>query len=135
MNPFENLKKKKTLLVDDDELIRDSLSIAFKKKGFLLQTAETAEEGLQALKREAFDIIISDFKLPRMNGLEFLKLAAASHPNIHKILITAYGDENIAAEALEIGVHEFVEKPFTVKALLESLSMMIKNGKGKRQAP
>jgi two-component system response regulator HydG len=72
MNPFENLKKKKTLLVDDDELIRDSLSIAFKKKGFLLQTAETAEEGLQALKREAFDIIISDFKLPRMNGLEFL---------------------------------------------------------------
>ena len=62
MNPFENLKNKKTLLVDDDELIRDSLSIAFKNKGRLLQTAETAEEGLQALKEDSFDIIISDFK-------------------------------------------------------------------------
>ncbi len=135
MNPFENLKNKKTLLVDDDELIRDSLSIAFKNKGCLLQIAETAEEGLQALKREAFDIIISDFKLPRMNGLEFLKLAATSHPNIQKVLITAYGDDHIAAEALEIGVHEFVEKPFTVRALFESLSMMIALGKGEMLAP
>ena len=135
MNPFDNLKKKKTLLVDDDELIRDSLSIAFRNKGCFLQAAETAEEGLQALKRESFDIIISDFVLPRMNGLEFLKLATTSHPNIQKILITGYGDDNIAAKALEIGIHKLVEKPFTVKALLDSLSMMIENGERKRQAP
>ena len=72
----DKLKKIKTLLVDDDEFIRDSLKIAFKAKGCALQVAESAEEGLEAVREESFDIIISDFRLPCMNGLEFLKLAA-----------------------------------------------------------
>ena len=59
MNPFNQLKQVKTLLVDDDELIRDSLSMAFKNKGCSMRVAGTAEEGLQAVNQEKFDIIIS----------------------------------------------------------------------------
>ena len=126
MNPFNELKQVKTLLVDDDELIRDSLKIAFANKGCSMRVAETAEEGLQAVKEEQFDIIISDFRLPGINGLEFLKLATLAHPQAVNILITAYRDEYLFSEAIRMGVTEFIDKPFSVKALAELLALSLK---------
>jgi two-component system response regulator HydG len=132
MNSFDELKKIKTLLVDDDELIRDSLKIAFSAKGCLMRVAETAEEGLQAIKEEQFDIIISDFRLPGMNGLDFLKTATATHPEAVNILITAYRDEYMFSDAVKIGVTEFIEKPFSVKALVALLALSLKRQTKKR---
>jgi DNA-binding NtrC family response regulator len=126
MNPFNELKQVKTLLVDDDEFIRDSLKIAFATKGCSMRVAETAEEGLQAIKEERFDIIISDFRLPGMNGLDFLKLATVTHPQAVNILITAYRDEYLFSEAIRMGVTEFIDKPFSVKALAELLAISLK---------
>jgi DNA-binding NtrC family response regulator len=126
MNPFNELKQVKTLLVDDDELIRDSLKIAFATKGCSMRVAETAEEGLQAIKEERFDIIISDFRLPGMNGLDFLKLATVTHPEAVNILITAYRDEYLFSEAIRLGITEFIDKPFSVKALAELLAVSLK---------
>ena len=132
MNPFKELKLVKTLLVDDDELIRDSLKIAFATKGCSMRVAETAEEGLQAIKEERFDIIISDFRLPGMNGLDFLKLATMTHPEAVNILITAYRDEYLFTEAIRMGVTEFIDKPFSVKALAELLAISLKRRTKKR---
>ena len=126
MNPFNELKNVKTLLVDDDEFIRNSLELAFKTKGCCLQVAETAEEGLQAIKARQFDIIISDFRLPGINGLEFLKLAAVTQPQAVKFLITAYRDDHIFSEAVRLGVSEFIEKPFAVKVLINLLALALK---------
>jgi CheY-like chemotaxis protein len=130
INPFNELKNVKTLLVDDDEFIRNSLELAFKTKGCCLQVAETAEEGLQVIRKEQFDIIISDFRLPGMNGLEFLKLTAVTQPQAVKFLITAYRDDHIFAEAIRLGIHEFIEKPFAVKVLINLLALALK-----RQTP
>jgi DNA-binding NtrC family response regulator len=94
--------------------------------------AETAEEGLKAIKEEQFDIIISDFRLPGMNGLDFLKLATATHPAAVNILITAYRDEYMFSEAIRIGVTEFIEKPFSVKALVALLALSLKRQTKKR---
>jgi DNA-binding NtrC family response regulator len=132
MNSFDELKKIKTLLVDDDELIRDSLKIAFSAKGCSMRVAETAEEGLEAIKEEQFDIIISDFRLPGMNGLDFLKTATATHPEAVNILITAYRDEYMFSEAVKIGVTEFIDKPFSVKALVALLALSLKRQTKKR---
>jgi len=132
MNPFNELKQVKTLLVDDDELIRDSLKIAFATKGCAMRVAETAEEGLQVIKEERFDIIISDFRLPGMNGLDFLKLTTATHPRAVNILITAYRDEYMFSEAIRLGVAEFIEKPFSVKALVALLAISLKRQEKKR---
>ena len=126
MNSFNELKKLKTLLVDDDELIRDSLKMAFSAKGCAMRVAETAEEGLRAIEEEQFDIIISDFRLPGMNGLDFIKRAAFSQPEAVKFLITAYRDDHIFSEALRMGVNEFIEKPFSVKALVALLALSLK---------
>jgi DNA-binding NtrC family response regulator len=132
MNPFNELKDFKTLLVDDDEFIRDSLKIAFTTKGCSIRVAETAEQGLQAIKEEQFDIIISDFRLPGMNGLDFLKLAAVTQPQSVNILITAYRDEYSFSEAIRIGVTEFIEKPFSVKTLVALLALSLKRQTKKR---
>ena len=126
MNAFNELKRVKTLLVDDDELIRDALGIAFKNKGCFMRAAESAEEGLNAIKEEQFDVIISDFRLPGINGLDFLKLAAVTHPHAVNILITAYRDEYMFSEAIRIGIAEFIEKPFSVKALVGLLAVALK---------
>jgi len=126
MNPFSHLKKVKTLLIDDDELIRDSLSMAFHNKGCAMRVAETAEEGLKALQEETFDIIISDFRLPGIDGLKFLKMAGMTHPQAVKFLITAYKDDHIFSEAHRVGVHEFIEKPFAVRAFIELLAVSLK---------
>ena len=132
MDEFSKMKGFRTLLIDDDELIRDSLRLAFSNKGCFLRATETAEEGLHALKEESFDVIISDLKLPGMDGLEFFKLARASCPNTINVLITAYGDKETVAQASEIGVHEFVEKPFMVKTLISALGRLLENGNGKK---
>lgn len=127
MNAFKTLKKIKTLLVDDDELIRDSLKIAFKAKGCALQVAESAEEGLAAVKEESFDIIISDLRLPGINGLDFIKQAAVIQPNAIRFLITAYRDDHIVSEAVRMGIHDFIEKPFSVKKLVNLMELAIKH--------
>ena len=132
MNPFNELKQVKTLLVDDDEFIRDSLKIAFATKGCAMRVAQTAEEGLQAIKEERFDIIISDFRLPGINGLDFLKLATITYPEAINILITAYRDEYLFSEAIRMGVTEFIDKPFSVKALAELLAVSLKRQAKKR---
>jgi DNA-binding NtrC family response regulator len=134
MNPFNELKRVKTLLVDDDEFIRDSLKIAFTTKGCPIRVAETAEDGLQAIKEEQFDIIISDFRLPGMNGLDFLKLANVTQPQAVNILITAYRDEYCFSETVRIGVTEFIEKPFSVKVLVNLLALALKRQEKNRTA-
>jgi DNA-binding NtrC family response regulator len=134
MNPFNELKQAKTLLVDDDELIRDSLSMAFKNKGCFMRAAESAEEGLKAIKEEQFDIIISDFRLPGINGLDFLKRATVTHPNAVHILITAYRDDYLFSEAIRMGVAEFIQKPFSVKAMVALLAVALKRQEKNRAA-
>jgi DNA-binding NtrC family response regulator len=131
MDALAKLKNLKTLLVDDDPFIRDAMKLAFKRKKFSLCTAETAEEGLKAMHAEGFDIIISDFKLPGISGLTFLKQAVASQPGSVKLLISATGTDEVVSEAYRIGAHDFLQKPFTLETLLATLLMHL--GKGEKQ--
>ncbi len=131
MDALTKLKTLKTLLVDDDPFIRDAMKLAFRRKQFSLCTADTAEEGLKAMHAESFDIIISDFKLPGISGLTFLKQAVASQPGSVKLLISATGSDEVVSEAYRIGVHDFLPKPFTLETLLATLRMHL--GKGKTQ--
>lgn len=133
MDPFDKLKKMKMLLIDDDEWIRDSLSMYFESRGCHLKVLETAEEGLKALKIQDYDIIITDYRLPGMDGLEFLKRVQDSHPQAMKILITAYRSEDVVFEANRMGIHDFIDKPFTAKNIEDSLSRLLQEQKPNRK--
>ncbi len=125
MNLFNKLRQMKILLIDDDEWIRDSLRMFFDAESCHLTALETAEEAIEALKKQDFDIIITDYKLPGMDGLDFLGLIQESSVSAIKILITAYGSEEVVAEAGRHGVQAFIEKPFTSDIIEGTLSSLI----------
>jgi len=127
MNLFTKLKEMKILLIDDDEWIRDSLSLFFEAEGCNVLTFETAEEGMEAVKQQAYDIVISDYKLPGMDGLEFLRRVKEKQPNAFEILITAYANYEILKEAKMMGVKDIIPKPFTSEDVETSLSRIIEN--------
>ena len=124
MDLFDKLKDMQILLIDDDEWIRDSLSLFFEFEPCGFRALETAEQGLKELESKDYDIIILDYRLPGMNGLEFLKRIQGTHPRVIKILITAYGSKEIFSQAIELGVHDFIDKPFSTKAIEDSLSRL-----------
>jgi len=127
MDIFSTLQDMKILLIDDDEWIRDSLCLLFEAEGCELLALETAEEGLKALHHQNYDIIIIDYKLPGMDGLEFLKQIQTSHPNAIRIMITAYINESLVSEGKKIGVQDFIAKPFTSETLQASLARLTVN--------
>jgi DNA-binding NtrC family response regulator len=124
MNLFSKLKNKKILLVDDDEWIRDSLTVYFDSEGCNILAVETAEEGLELLKQEDWDIILTDYKLPGIDGLTFFKKSQEIRPNAIRILITAYKSKEVVSEARSVGIQDFIDKPFTIKTIEDSLSRL-----------
>jgi DNA-binding NtrC family response regulator len=127
MTLFSKLRQMKIMLIDDDEWIRDSLGLYFEDEGCQLLALETAEEGIEALKGQNYDIIMVDYRLPGMDGLEFLKRIQKTQPNALKVLITAYKSKGVVAAALKIGIQDFIEKPFTTKTIEKSLTRLIEN--------
>jgi DNA-binding NtrC family response regulator len=124
---FQKLQDMKILLIDDDEWVRDSLCLFFESEGCHILALETAEEGIKVLDKQDFDIIIIDYRLPGLDGLDFLRRIQKRHPVAMKILITAYGGEKLFAEARKLGVHEYIAKPFTSEAIEASLNRLIEN--------
>jgi CheY-like chemotaxis protein len=127
MDIFNRIKNMKILLVDDDEWIRDSLSLFFEAEGCNLLAFETAEEAIEAVKQQSYDIVISDYKLPGMDGLEFLRRVKERQPNAFEILITAYANREICEEAKMVGVRDIIPKPFTSEDVETSLARVIVN--------
>jgi DNA-binding NtrC family response regulator len=125
MDLFPGLKNLKVLLVDDDEWIRHSLSLFFEGEGFHIMAIETAEEGMEIVKEQIFDIIISDYRLPGMNGLEFLRWVRRVSPKAKRILVTGYGNEDIITGAREIGIRDCIWKPFSSSAFEDSIKQMV----------
>lgn len=125
MNLFTKLRSMRLLLIDDDEWVRDSLRLFFESEGCQIVALETAEEGLNATMSHNFDLIIVDYRLPGMDGIEFIKHLPANQAGTLKVLITAYGSEDLFLKAKQSGVNEFIPKPFTTEIIEESLKRLI----------
>ena len=125
MNLFSKLKNKKILLVDDDEWIRDSLTLYFDTEGCQMIAVETAEEGIELLKQQDYDIILLDYKLPGIDGLTFSRKIQEIRPDAIKILITAYKNKKVVSEAMNAGIQDLIDKPFTIKTIEDSLSRLL----------
>jgi DNA-binding NtrC family response regulator len=125
MNLFSKLKNKKILLVDDDEWIRDSLTLYFDTEGCQIVAVETAEEGMELLKQQDYDIILLDYKLPGIDGLTFSRKIQEIRPDAIKILITAYKNKKVVSEAMNAGIQDLIDKPFTIKTIEDSMSRLI----------
>jgi YesN/AraC family two-component response regulator len=108
-------RRQVVLLVDDEPDIRDSLKMLLEASltGIEVETAEGGAAALDILAHKPIDLIITDYKMPGMNGLEFLQRAAREAPKVPRILVTAFPDLEIAIKAInEAGIENFFTKPF-----------------------
>ena len=125
MNIFEQLKNKCLLLIDDDEWIRDSLFLFFDGEGCHIVALESAEKGLEIVQKQHFDVIIVDYRLPGIDGIEFFRRLPPNNAAALKILITAYGSRDIMAKAQKAGIHETLSKPFDSDAIEKTLARLL----------
>jgi len=100
------------LIVDDEEYIRESLSRVMKTEGFKVQVAHNGDKGLKMIQEELPEVLLVDFKMPGMDGMEVLRRAKELYPDLPVILITAYADVQGAVDAMRAGAHDYLAKPF-----------------------
>ena len=111
--------KLKVAIIDDEKDVRESISQWLTLSGFETQEFQSAEKALKIINNDYPGVIISDIKMPDMNGLEFLKKLMIKDSTIPVILITGHGDVSMAVEAMHIGAYDFLEKPFDPKKIAE----------------
>jgi DNA-binding NtrC family response regulator len=103
---------KTVLVVEDKKGMADMLSRAFQGEGFAVKTAGTVKAGLFLLAKETIDAVVTDLKLPDGEGFEILKAVGESHPFLPVIVMTAFGNIEIAVRAVKEGAFDFITKPF-----------------------
>ena len=107
----------KILIVDDEPLIRGFLTEALKRMKKNLLVAENGEVAIKLLQEESFDLVITDMKMPKQDGLAVLKAAKEKSPQLIVLIMTAYGSIENAVEAMRLGAFHYLIKPFSFEAL------------------
>ena len=102
---------KLVLVVDDDAPIRDSLEKILKRDGYTVLTAAGGESALEVIRQQPVNLILTDLKMPKMDGLQLLKAAKILSPEIEVIVMTAYGEVDSAVKAMREGAYHFIQKP------------------------
>lgn len=115
------METKKILIVDDEQNVRQLLSKVLKKEGYKTYTACDGKEGLELLQNTGIDIVISDIRMPNMDGIEFLHNVKAVDPDIGFILITAFATTETAIDALKSGAQDYVTKPFDISEIVTAV--------------
>ena len=110
------------LLVEDDTDLREAISVTLRLGGVEHQAFECAEDALPAIDPEAEQMLVTDFRLPGMNGLQLLAKARERHPQLPVVVMTAYADTQLAVQALKGGARDFLIKPFMPQQLLEVIA-------------
>ncbi len=112
----------KLLLVEDEKITRITLANTLADEGFRVTSCETGIEGLEKIKSEKFEIIVTDLRLPKISGLELLKEVGNIQPECKVIVMTAYASVETAVEALKLGAYDYLIKPFSPDKLLTTLN-------------
>ncbi|CAN5448589.1 sigma-54 dependent transcriptional regulator [soil metagenome] len=127
------------LIVDDEQSYRQLLTLVFEGDGHKIRTAMNGRDALEQLQIEPAEVIITDVKMPDMNGIELLRAARELLPDVGVVLMTAFATVDTAREAFKLGADDFIQKPFDVEELkiivkkaFERQSLIVENRAFKR---
>lgn len=107
----------KILVVEDEKSMRAILQMFFENEGFNVSTASDGIEALSMIEEDIFDVIVTDIKMPKLDGMELLKKVKEISPATMVIMITAFGTKESAIEAMKIGAYDYINKPFNMDEL------------------
>ena len=119
--------KNKILIVDDEKLMRVSLEDKLTKEGYAVSSLSNAVEGVKLLQSTNYDAVITDLRLPKMDGMDFLREIKKASPDTVVIIMTAYGSIENAVTAMKEGAYDYVTKPFSLEELIIKLQKALKH--------
>jgi len=116
------------LVMDDEKVVCNSCKKILSQKGYNVDFALTAEEALKKVKGNGFDVVIADWKMPEIDGMEVARRIKKENPKIVVIMITGYPSVESSIKALRTGVSDYVPKPFTPDELSEAVFRALEKG-------
>ncbi|MBU0758949.1 MAG: sigma-54 dependent transcriptional regulator [Candidatus Omnitrophica bacterium] len=117
------------LIVDDESLVRKSLYEVLRSEGYIASMASDGYEAMQKIEEKGFDIVITDMKMAKMDGIDLLRKIKARHADTEVIMITGYGNVETAVEAMKIGAFDYVTKPINDSEIKIIINKIIERNK------
>lgn len=119
----------KILVVDDEKSLREVMSIMLKRAGYAVTEAADGEEAIGQVNKEIFDLVITDLRMPKADGMDVLKAVKSFSPDTVVLVVTAFGTADSAVEAMKHGAFDYLTKPFQV----DEVQLIIRNALEKRR--
>ena len=121
------------LVMEDDLSVAKGLKMVLDEEGYGVDLAGTGQLALEAFKQKRYDLLVADLRLPDINGMEVIKQIKSKKPKTEVIVITGFGTTPIAVEAMKLGVHDFLPKPFTEDQIKTAVNEALKE-RAKKEA-
>jgi len=121
------MDRPRILVIDDEEIVRISCKKCLVPEGYDVDVAVNGREGIALARANKYDIILTDLKMPDMDGMEFLMNMKKDQSGAKVIMITGYSTVEHAVKALKLGAYNYIEKPFTPDALITAVKEALNN--------
>lgn len=105
--------EKRVLVVDDEEIVRDSCERVLTDAGYVVRTVGSGRDALLACRDEPFDVMLTDLRMPDMDGLDVIRAVASEFPEVRVLVITGYPSRDSAQQAAKLGIFDYLEKPLS----------------------
>jgi two-component system response regulator AtoC len=115
------------LLADDERDFRSAVAEALRNADHQVQECSTADEAIARIRKEAFDVLLTDLRMPGKSGMDLLREASQRMPDAILVVLTAYGSLETAIEALRIGAHDYMLKPLRIEALQHKIGLLLRH--------
>jgi len=123
----------KILIIEDNETMRDAMAAIIGKMGHEFDSAKNGNDGLQLLENSSYDLVVTDYKMEGMDGLEVLKQVKQKFPLTEVLIITAFGTIELAVEAMKLGAVDFITKPFSHEEFKLKIERILERIKEKKE--
>ena len=117
----------KILVIDDEQVICSGCRMILSELGHTVDTCNTCKEGLDAIRKRVYHLVLLDIKLPDSDGMEILKIVRVEKLGIHVIVMTGYATIRSVVSAMRLGAFDYLPKPFTDEELIASVEKAMKN--------
>jgi DNA-binding NtrC family response regulator len=116
------MEKRKALVIDDEQIVLDSVGTLLRDEGFDVDVSLHGREGLDWAIERKYDVILSDIRMPDIGGMRVLRDVKRLHPSLPVIMITGYASVDSAVQAMKLGAADYIEKPFEPEQLIDSVN-------------